>query len=68
MEFGYTPKNLQLFLQYNNISRKDAWMHLDKHRSTFENYLRNVDHPKFSTMPHAVWLKLLEMGEIPPQG
>lgn len=65
MEFGYTPANLQRFLRHNQISRKTACEHLKKHRSTFENYLRPVDHPKFSTMPHVVWLKLLELGEIP---
>jgi len=65
MEHGYTPNNLKQFMIENDLKAKDVYTHLGKCRSTFENYLRDIYHPKHASMTHANWLKVLELQKNP---
>lgn len=59
-ELGYTPNNLKKLLNDNNLTHVEAYNAINKSRNAFEQYLRDVNDPRHSTMKLRDWLKLIE--------
>lgn len=63
-ELGYTPANLRKIIDDHNLLQKQVYEYIGKSRAAFERYLLNPGDPKFVSMHHNDWLKVLEYVQV----